>query len=77
MSVVQIRDLPEATVSALKAKASAEGMSLSAFLRRELQDLAARPSNAEVVERLARRQRDGGPSHAQTVAEIRKLRAGS
>jgi hypothetical protein len=36
--------------------------------------LAARPTNDELVERLARRNREGGPSVADTVAEIRRLR---
>jgi hypothetical protein len=30
--------------------------------------------NAELVERLARRNRRGGPTAAETVAEIRRLR---
>lgn len=65
------------TVAALKAQAAREGLSLSAYLRREFERLAARPTNAEVAERLARRQRTGGPTTADTVAEVRRLRAES
>ena len=49
-------------------------LTLAAYLRVELDKLAARRTNAELVERLARRDRRGGPSVADTVAEIRRLR---
>jgi hypothetical protein len=49
-------------------------LTLAAYLRLELDKLAAKPTNAEIVERLARRNRRGGPSTADTVAEIRRLR---
>jgi hypothetical protein len=74
MALVQVRDLPEATVRALKAQAAERGLTLTAYLRAELDRLAARPTNAEIVERLARRNRRGGPTAADTVAEIRRIR---
>ena len=74
MALVQVRDLSEATVRALKAQAAERGLTLTAYLRAELDKLAARPTNAEIVERLARRTRRGGPTVADTVAEIRRLR---
>jgi plasmid stability protein len=74
MALVQVRDVPEATMHALKARAAERGLTLSAYLRLELDKLAASPTNAEIVERLARRNRRGGPSVADTVAEIRRLR---
>jgi antitoxin FitA len=74
MALVQVRGLPEATVRALKAQAAERGLTLTAYLRAELDRLAARPTNAEVVERLARRSRRGGPTTADTVAEIRRIR---
>ncbi len=74
MSLVQVRDVPDGTVEALKVQAAREGLSLSAYLRREFERLAAQPTNAEVAERLARRQRTGGPTTAETVAEVRRLR---
>lgn len=77
MALVQVRDVPEATVRALKARAAERGLTLTAYLRTELDRLAARPTNAEIVERLARRNRRGGPTVADTVAEIRKLRDSS
>jgi hypothetical protein len=74
MALVQVRDVPEATLTSLKAQAAERGLTLTAYLRVELDRLAARPTNAELVERLARRNRRGGPSVADTVAEIRRLR---
>ena len=59
---------------ALKARAAESGLSLSGFLRGELERLASRPTNAQVLDRLARRSRKGGPTVADTVAEIRRTR---
>jgi antitoxin FitA len=74
MALIQIRDVSETTVRALKARAAERGLTLTAYLRAELNRLAARPTNAEIVERLARRNRRGGPTAADTVAEIRRIR---
>jgi hypothetical protein len=59
---------------ALKARAAESGLSLSGFLRGELERIASRPTNAQVLDRLARRSRKGGPTVADTVAEIRRTR---
>jgi hypothetical protein len=74
MALIQVRDVPVATLNALKTRAAERGLSLTAYLRLELDKLAATPTNAELVERLAGRNRRGGPSVADTVAEIRRLR---
>jgi len=77
MPLVQVRDVPEGTLGALQALAGERGLTLSAYLRDELGRLATRPTNADIVERLARRDRHGGPTVAETVAEIRRTRAAS
>jgi hypothetical protein len=74
MALIQVRDVPETTVRALKAQAAERGLTLAAYLRAQLDRLAARPTNAEIAERLARRNRRGGPTTADTVAEIRRIR---
>jgi antitoxin FitA len=56
------------------ARAAERGLTLASYLRLELDKLASKPTNAELVERLARRNRRGGPTAAETVAEIRRLR---
>ena len=77
MPLVQIRDVPEGTLNALKSRAAERGLTLAAYLRAELDRLAVRPTNAEIVDRMARRSRRGGPTVADTVAEIRKSREAS
>lgn len=48
---IQIRDVPDDVHGILKARAAREGMSLSAFLKRELQRTAERPSMQEWLDR--------------------------
>jgi hypothetical protein len=48
---IQVRDVPDDVHGILKARAVREGMSLSAFLKRELQRTAARPSVQEWLDR--------------------------
>jgi len=49
--MVQVRDVSDQVHSTLKARAAREGMSLSDFLKRELQRSAERPSILEWLER--------------------------
>ncbi|HEY3014085.1 MAG TPA: antitoxin [Nocardioides sp.] len=74
MALVQIRDVPEATVNPLRAQAAEQGLTLAAYLRAQLDRLARHPTNAEIVQRLGRRNRAGNPTVEETVAEIRRLR---
>ncbi|MFI9812053.1 hypothetical protein [Saccharothrix variisporea] len=48
---VQIRDVPVGVIEVLQARASAEGISLTAYLRRFLVELANTPTMAEVYHR--------------------------
>jgi plasmid stability protein len=77
MPLVQVRDVPESTVQALKVRAAERGLTLTGYLRGELDRLAASPSNAEIVERLARRDRRRGPTASETAAEVRRTREAS
>jgi plasmid stability protein len=73
--MVQIRDVPDQVHSTLKARAAREGMSLSDFLKRELERTAERPSMLEWLERT--RQTKPIPtkrSAAQIVRELRDAR---
>lgn len=49
---LQIRDMPPDVHRALKARAAAEGLSLSAYALRELTRVAETPTLAELVERV-------------------------
>ena len=52
---IQVRDVPEKVHRKLKARAAEAGMSLSQYLLAELRDLAAMPSQQEMLDRLASR----------------------
>ena len=54
--MVQIRNVPEGTHRTLKARAALEGMSLSDYLLREIQKLAAVPSLREFSRLLKQRE---------------------
>lgn len=49
-------------------------MSLSAYVAGELARIAARPTNAEIVQRLKARDRSAGPSAADIVEAVRNSR---
>jgi plasmid stability protein len=74
MPLLQIRDVPDETLRTLKARAAERGVSLTAYVRDELERLAIRPTNSDVVRSLAARRREDGPSLQEIVAEIRRTR---
>ncbi|MDN5794288.1 MAG: antitoxin [Intrasporangium sp.] len=74
MTTIQVRNVPEATSRALKAKAALEGRSLSDYLLRELERIATRPSRAELMERIARRGIADLPPAEDVLAEQRPRR---
>jgi plasmid stability protein len=49
--MIQVRHVPEQVHSTLKARAAREGMSLSDFIKRELERAAERPTMTEWLER--------------------------
>jgi plasmid stability protein len=49
--MIQIRNVPEHVHGTLKARAAREGMSLSDFIKRELEQTAQRPTMREWLER--------------------------
>jgi plasmid stability protein len=71
MGMVQVRHVPDEVHRALKARAAMEGVSLSEYLRAELERVASRPTAAELAKRLAEREPVGGEAPAQ---EVRRLR---
>ncbi|MBV9781645.1 MAG: hypothetical protein JOY62_16905 [Acidobacteriaceae bacterium] len=70
--MVQIRDVPDQVHRVLKARAAREGMSLSDFVKRELQHSAERPSMVEWLERTQQIKRV--PSKRSAARIIRELR---
>jgi hypothetical protein len=53
--LVQVRDVSEETHRKLKARAAEAGQSLSEFLRMELDKIALRPTQEEVLKRVRSR----------------------
>jgi len=70
MTTLYIRDVADDVAETLKARAAAEGKSLSAYVGAELAKLAARPTNEQIVERLRKRDRSAGPSADEVVAAV-------
>jgi plasmid stability protein len=73
--MIQVRNVPEQVHGTLKARAAREGMSLSDFIKRELERAAERPTMREWLE-LTRRARPipTKRSAAQVVRELRDTR---
>lgn len=74
MTTIQIRNVPEGLSRELKAKAALEGRSLSDYLLRELDRLAARPSRQQLLNRIARRAAPDLPPAEQILDEQRSAR---
>ncbi len=74
MATLYIRDVSDAVAETLKERAAAAGMSLSAYVSRELTAIATRPTNAEIVARLRSKDRTAGPSTDDIVDAVRDSR---
>ncbi|WP_068398933.1 FitA-like ribbon-helix-helix domain-containing protein [Kribbia dieselivorans] len=70
MPTLYVRDVPPDVVETLKERASATGMSLSAYVVGELRRIAERPTNEEIVARLQDLDRRNGPSTDEILAAL-------
>ncbi|HYN30000.1 MAG TPA: antitoxin [Dermatophilaceae bacterium] len=70
MTTLYVRDVPDEVATTLKARAAAEGKSLSAYVAAELTRVATHPTNAEVVAGLRDRDRSSAPSVADIVDAV-------
>lgn len=70
--LVQVRDVPDPVHRALKARAAASGTSLSEYLRSLLAREAARPTPAELAERMRARGREHRAEPSERA--VRRLR---
>ncbi len=69
---IRVRDVPERVHRVLKARAAHEGMSLSGYIRRELEHIAERPTMREWLERTA--QAKPISTRRSTAQMLRELR---
>lgn len=74
MSTMQIRNVPPEVSRALKARAAANGQSLSDYLLAEVTKIASRPTIDEMTERIARLGRSEVPAAAEILSEERSSR---
>jgi plasmid stability protein len=70
--MIQVRDVPESVHGTLKSRAAREGMSLSDFIKRELERVAERPSMQEWLEHA--QQAKPIPAKRTAAQAIRELR---
>ena len=70
--MIQVRDVPDSVHGTLKSRAAREGMSLSDFIKRELERVAERPTMQEWLERTE--QVKPIPSRRTAAQVIRELR---
>jgi plasmid stability protein len=54
-TMIQIRNVPEELHGRLKSRAALEGISLSGYLLREIEQVVSRPTLQELAGRLAKR----------------------
>jgi hypothetical protein len=74
MANVQIRNVSDEAHRRLKAEAAAAGQSLSEYLKAHVEEMARRPTHAELTERLRARGPYTGPSITEIVREERDKR---
>ena len=70
--MIQVRDVPERVHSTLKARAARDGMSLSDYIKRELERTAERPTMREWLENTG--QTKPIATKRSAVAVLRELR---
>ena len=70
--MIQVRDVPESVHGTLKSRAAREGISLSDYIKRELERVAERPTMKECLQRT----QEAKPIPAKRTAAqiIRELR---
>ncbi|MGO9242429.1 MAG: FitA-like ribbon-helix-helix domain-containing protein [Bryobacteraceae bacterium] len=70
--MIQVRDVPESVCRILKSRAAREGMSLSKYVRRELERAAERPTMQEWLNHTQRAKPIRGKATAAKL--MRRLR---
>jgi plasmid stability protein len=71
--MIQIRNVPDGVHRTLKIRAASEGISLSDYIKRDLEDLAKQATLEDVFTR-ARARGDSGITSEEIVADIRASR---
>ena len=72
--MIQVRNVPDDLHRSLKERAAREGTTMSDLILHELPRLAGRPSPEQLLERIQRRTRVGGPPTAELIRAERERR---
>lgn len=73
--MIQVRDVPDEVHRTLGNRAAREGLSLTDFIKRELERIAERPSMQEWLDRTREtKSTHGKPSAAELIREMRDSR---
>ena len=72
--MIQIRNVPDDVHRTLKARASAAGMSLSDYIKRDLEQAASRPTLEEIDARIQARRRSSGVTRESILAALDEVR---
>lgn len=72
--MLQVRNVPDDLHAVLRERAARDGMTMSEFVLRHLQVVAARPAKAEVLARAARR--GGSITFEESVSAVEDGRRG-
>ena len=73
--MIQIRDVPDDVHRTLKIRAAAAGMSLSDYVKRDLEAASAQPTIEEIDARVSARGRSGVRA-ATVISALREVRDG-
>ncbi|MGE5282670.1 MAG: FitA-like ribbon-helix-helix domain-containing protein [Chloroflexota bacterium] len=71
--MIQVRDVPDEVHRTLKVRAAAEGLSLSDYIKRDLEELA-RQATLESVFAGARARGESGITAEEIVSDLRQMR---
>jgi antitoxin FitA len=71
--MIQVRNVPDDVHRILKTRAAAEGLSLSDYVKRDLEDLAKQATLEEIFAD-ARARGDSGLTTEEILADLRELR---
>jgi plasmid stability protein len=76
-TMIQIRNVPDPVHRRIKARAQEEGLSMSAYLLREIDRVARRPSRRQLLRRIASRSRvEPSVPAADVIRQERERREG-
>lgn len=72
---IQIRDIDDRAYTVMRTRAAQEHLSLAAYLRRQIEQWAGKPTMAELLERADQRRRQGmHVSGADIITAVRETR---